>query len=87
MTIRPQKNSYFYLKMRLLLITLCFHCQQTVEKFLKAFLIFHNIEFEKVHTLEYLKYLIMLCMNVDTEFEKLYEITKDSTEYAIEISG
>jgi len=25
--------------------TICFHCQQAVEKFLKAFLVYHRIEF------------------------------------------
>lgn len=29
----------------------CFHCQQGVEKYLKAFLVAHNIRFEKVHDL------------------------------------
>lgn len=62
--------------------TLCFHCQQSVEKFLKAFLVYHKIDFERVHSLEY---LIKLCSTVDTEFEILYEITKDLSDYAIEI--
>ncbi|MBU2579114.1 HEPN domain-containing protein [Patescibacteria group bacterium] len=31
--------------------TLCFHCHQAVEKYLKAFLIYHQIEFEKIHDL------------------------------------
>jgi HEPN domain-containing protein len=31
-----------------------FHAQQACEKFLKAFLTFHSIEFEKVHDMEYL---------------------------------
>lgn len=62
--------------------TLCFHCQQTVEKFLKSFLIFHSIEFEKVHSLEY---LIKLCSNIDPNFESLYEITKKLNEYAVEV--
>ena len=30
---------------------ICFHCQQAVEKFLKAFLIYHAIEFERTHNL------------------------------------
>jgi HEPN domain-containing protein len=32
--------------------TLCFHCQQAVEKLLKAFLVYHKIGFQKVHTIE-----------------------------------
>lgn len=62
--------------------TLCFHCQQTVEKCLKAFLVFHNVEFEKVHSLEY---LTKLCTNVDPEFENLYGVVKMLGDYAIEI--
>ena len=34
--------------------TICFHAQQAVEKFLKAFLVFHNIDFPKTHDLDYL---------------------------------
>ena len=53
--------------------TLCFHCQQTVEKLLKAFLVENDINFGKVHSLEY---LIKLCSTVDKEFEKLYEVAR-----------
>ena len=62
--------------------TLCFHCQQTVEKLLKAFLVYNKIEFQKVYTIEY---LIRLCSTIDTEFEPLYEKTKNLTDYAIDI--
>jgi HEPN domain-containing protein len=34
--------------------SICFHAQQAVEKFLKAFLIFHDIDFPKTHDLEFL---------------------------------
>ena len=34
--------------------TACFHCQQTVEKVLKAFLVWQAVPFEKVHSLTYL---------------------------------
>ena len=29
--------------------TICFHAQQCAEKYLKAFLIFHEVKFEKIH--------------------------------------
>lgn len=29
----------------------CFHCQQAVEKYLKAFLIYKGVDFEKTHNL------------------------------------
>jgi len=34
---------------------ICFHCQQAVEKYLKAFLIYHNKEIERTHNLYYLQ--------------------------------
>ncbi len=46
--------------------TLCFHCQQYVEKSLKAYLIFHNKTFKKVHNMEY---LVKLCCEIDKDFE------------------
>jgi HEPN domain-containing protein len=42
--------------------TICFHAQQAVEKFLKAFLVFHNIDFIKTHDLEF---LLMECQKID----------------------
>lgn len=42
--------------------TICFHSQQAVEKFLKAFLVFHNKDFPKTHDLEF---LLMECQKID----------------------
>jgi len=38
--------------------TACYHCQQAVEKYLKAFLTQHQIEFMKSHDLDYLSKLV-----------------------------
>jgi len=62
--------------------TICFHCQQFVEKCLKAFLISKNVEFKRTHDLEY---LIKLCSNLDSDFEFLYEKTTTLTDYAVEL--
>lgn len=35
---------------------ICYHCQQCIEKYLKAILVESNIEFEKIHDLEALMY-------------------------------
>lgn len=43
----------------------CFHCQQAVEKFLKAFLVSKREDFPKTHNLDYLK---VLCIHHDTGF-------------------
>ena len=37
--------------------TLAFHCQQAVEKYIKAYLVGHQIEFRKTHDLEELIHL------------------------------
>jgi len=47
---------------------ICFHSQQAVEKFLKAFLITKNVEFGKTHNLEF---LIELCGREDEEFKEV----------------
>jgi HEPN domain-containing protein len=44
--------------------TICFHAQQAVEKFLKAFLVFHNIDFPKSHDLDY---LLLECKRIDAK--------------------
>jgi len=59
---------------------ICFHCQQAVEKFLKAYLITQGIEFGRTHNLEY---LLELCATVDKEFEGLD--VGNLTFYAVEI--
>ena len=46
----------------------CFHCQQAVEKFLKAFLISKGIEIRKTHNIEF---LLVECSEFDSDFEKI----------------
>lgn len=38
--------------------TICFHCQQAVEKYLKALLIFRGIKFPRIHDIERLVRLL-----------------------------
>ena len=60
--------------------TICFHCQQSVEKYLKAFLTFYKIRVGKTHNLAL---LIKICKEIDSDFERLYEIKADTlTPYA-----
>jgi HEPN domain-containing protein len=58
----------------------CFHCQQAVEKLLKAYLVYKNVDFGKTHQLEL---LLELCSEQDTEFKKLY--IGNLSDYAVEI--
>ncbi len=58
----------------------CFHCQQSAEKCLKAFLVSRNLDFGKTHNLEY---LIKLCSKYSAEFAGLD--VGDLTFYAVEV--
>lgn len=55
------------LKLRLLNITdsACYHCQQCAEKYAKAYLVYHAIEFVRTHNL---LELLELCQNQDETF-------------------
>jgi HEPN domain-containing protein len=44
---------------------ICFHLQQFVEKYMKAFLIFNKFEPKKIHDLSL---LLVQCINIDREF-------------------
>lgn len=43
---------------------LCFHCQQAIEKYFKAFLTFHDVRVKKIHDMEA---LLNLCIEQDKE--------------------
>ena len=47
---------------------ICFHAQQCVEKYLKGFLVFHDIDIEKTHNLTT---VLNACIKVDTAFALL----------------
>lgn len=60
---------------------ICFHAQQCVEKYLKAFLNAHEEEAPKIHSL---KVLVELCQRLDPEFKTLLEDASQLEEYAVE---
>jgi HEPN domain-containing protein len=62
--------------------TICFHSQQAAEKYLKGFLTFHGVEAPKIHGIEE---LISMCVKIDSEFSKLYDIGSDLSGYAVEV--
>ncbi len=45
--------------------TIAFHCQQAVEKYLKAILVYYKIEFKKTHDLIYLLELLSSKIDID----------------------
>lgn len=58
---------------------ICFHCQQAVEKYLKAYLADQNIDYPKTHDL---KNLLDRCIALDSNFAQILEIV-DLTTYAV----
>ena len=63
--------------------TSCFHCQQAIEKALKAFLVWKSQSFEKVHDIGY---LLNLCKKYGLNFDFLNKDKAETiTSYAAEI--
>jgi len=60
---------------------ICFHCQQAVEKYLKWFLIFHDIEPPKIHDLEELE---KICEKIQPKFSDIYEKCSLLSGYAVQ---
>ena len=60
----------------------CFHCQQTAEKALKACLTYAGIHVEKTH---YLPKLLDQCLEIDPTFEAFRNNARSLTDYAIEV--
>jgi len=62
--------------------TVCFHCQQAVEKCLKAFLVHHDISFPRSHNLSD---LVVKCLQVDSSFLSIQKDAEILTPYAVEM--
>jgi HEPN domain-containing protein len=48
--------------------SVCFHCQQAVEKFLKAYLIANGVDIKKTHNIEF---LLSECSDIDKDFVEI----------------
>ena len=59
---------------------ICYHCQQSAEKYLKAFIFSHDIEPDKTHDLED---LLEICQKYNTEFSTLSSKTYVLTRYGV----
>lgn len=57
----------------------CFHCQQAIEKSLKAYLIYQGIDIQKTHDIIA---LLAQCSNFDTIFETIDPL--DINSYAVQ---
>ena len=62
--------------------TACFHCQQTAEKYLKAFLEEHKVNFPRHHNL---MKLLDLCIPLDKKFQSLRTDLQSLGNYAVTI--
>lgn len=60
--------------------TAAFHCQQAAEKLLKAWLLAHEVEFEKMHDL---RNLVLLCATSDPAFATLQSAAATLTPFAV----
>ncbi|MDR1205212.1 MAG: HEPN domain-containing protein [Peptococcaceae bacterium] len=58
---------------------ICYHCQQSVEKALKGFLINNETEPPKIHDLEK---LCQMCAKFNLSFETIRETCRKLTDYA-----
>ena len=61
---------------------ICYHAQQAVEKFLKTYLIFFDIDFPKTHDLEN---LLALLIEKDPSLGNWFENAAMLSSYAVEI--
>ena len=64
----------------LILDTACFHCQQAVEKYLKAFLVYKGVIVERTHNLNF---LLDVCSQHDNDFSTIE--TKNLNDFGVEI--
>ena len=61
---------------------ICFHCQQAVEKLLKAYLTHRDIPFKRTHSLTY---LLDLLDEKEQMSDDLYSMAEELEGYAVEI--
>jgi HEPN domain-containing protein len=61
--------------------TICFHSQQASEKFLKAFLVNHDVDFPRTHDLDF---LLLECQKINTESFKNLNL-KNLTEFGVSV--
>ena len=61
---------------------ICYHCQQTAEKYLKGFLAYLGQEVQKTHDLVLLN---KLCQETDSDFKKIAEDCLLLTDYGVNI--
>ncbi len=61
--------------------TICFHAQQASEKFLKAFLVNHDVDFPRTHDLDF---LLLECQKINKEAFQDINL-KNLTEFGVSV--
>ena len=74
LVLAQKKKSFFF-------NTICFHCQQSAEKYLKAYLALLQIPFPKTHDLILLR---QICVNQGADFEVIAELILSLNPYSVE---
>ena len=59
--------------------TAIYHCQQTAEKVVKGWLVYHDLSFEKTHDL---RLLVTMASEVEPEFTSWFEVAEQVSPYA-----
>lgn len=59
---------------------ICFSSQQAFEKYLKGYLVAHNVEFPKIHSLTK---LLSLCLKIDPGFAEFKDAAEKLSPYSI----
>lgn len=60
--------------------SVCFHCQQAVEKFLKAYLIANGVDIHKTHNIEF---LLTECSDIDKDFANIDP--KELSDFGVDV--
>lgn len=60
----------------------CYHCQQCIEKYLKAFLVSKNVRFPKSHDLIR---LLDLAVSIEGSLELIRDLITPLSDYAVDI--
>jgi HEPN domain-containing protein len=59
--------------------TAIYHCQQTAEKVIKGWLVFHDRSFEKTHDL---RLLVTMASEVESKFNSWFDVAEQVSPYA-----
>lgn len=76
-------SAEYILKMRPVPVEIiCYHCQQSAEKYLKGYLVLHGMNPPKIHDLNQLQ---KLCANISDSFSDIADYCSDLTAYGVQL--